>query len=41
MISYRLGRSLAWDGAKEQIIGDAEANDALAGAYRGPWTAPS
>ena len=29
MISYRLGRSLQWDGAKEQILNDKEANHLL------------
>ncbi len=36
-ISTRLGRSLRWDAAKEQIIGDAEANAMLSRPYRGPW----
>ncbi len=36
-ISTRLGRSLRWDAAKEQVTGDAEANAMLARPYRGPW----
>jgi len=36
-IAYRLGRTLTWDGAKEQIIGDAEANQLAIGTYRDPW----
>ena len=36
-ISTRLGRSLKWDAAKEQVIGDAEANRMLARPYRAPW----
>ncbi len=40
MISYKLGRSLAWDGVKEQIIGDAEANKMLSRKYRGTWEYP-
>jgi predicted dehydrogenase len=36
-ISTRLGRSLKWDAAKDQVIGDAEANAMLARPYRGPW----
>ncbi len=36
-ISTRLGRSLKWDAAKEQVVGDAEANTMLSKAYRGPW----
>lgn len=35
MISYKTGRSLKWDGAREEIIGDAEASKLLAPAYRG------
>jgi predicted dehydrogenase len=36
-ISYRLGRKLTWDGAKEQFVGDAEANKMLTKEYRKPW----
>ena len=36
-ISTRLGRSLRWDAATEQIAGDAEANQWLSRAYRAPW----
>jgi predicted dehydrogenase len=36
-ISMRLGRSLKWDAAKEQVIGDPEANRWLERPYRGPW----
>jgi predicted dehydrogenase len=36
-ISMRLGRSLRWDAAKEQVIGDAEANAMLSRPYRAPW----
>ena len=36
-ISTRLGRSLRWDAAREQIVGDAEANQWLARPYRAPW----
>jgi predicted dehydrogenase len=36
-ISTRLGRSLKWDAAKEQVAGDAEANAMLSRPYRGPW----
>jgi predicted dehydrogenase len=36
-ISTRLGRSLKWDAAKEQVVGDAEANRMLERPYRGPW----
>ena len=40
MISWRTGRSIEWDAAKEQIIGDAEANKLLSRPYRGPWVYP-
>ena len=36
-ISTRLGRSLQWDAAKEQVVGDAEANQWLMRPYRAPW----
>jgi predicted dehydrogenase len=36
-ISTRLGRSIKWDAAKEQIAGDEEANSWLARSYRAPW----
>jgi predicted dehydrogenase len=40
MISWRTGRSLEWDAAKEQIIGDSDANKLLSRPYRGPWVYP-
>lgn len=40
MLSYRLGRSLQWDGKKQQIIGDTAANAGLRRAYRGEWRYP-
>ncbi|HKE20974.1 MAG TPA: Gfo/Idh/MocA family oxidoreductase [Bryobacteraceae bacterium] len=36
-ISTRLGRSLRWNSAAEQVVGDAEANRLLARPYRAPW----
>ena len=36
-IAYRLGRQIRWDNAKEQAIGDPEANKLVAGSYRAPW----
>ncbi|MFN0120562.1 MAG: hypothetical protein ACKV2V_08675, partial [Blastocatellia bacterium] len=36
-LSMKLGRSLQWDGAKEQVVGDAEANRLLTKKYRAPW----
>jgi predicted dehydrogenase len=41
MLSLKLGRSVRWDGAKEEIIEDAEANKLLARPYRAPWQYPS
>ncbi len=40
MLSLKLGRSLAWDGQKEVVVGDAEANRLLRRTYRGPWRYP-
>jgi predicted dehydrogenase len=36
-IATRLGRSLKWDAAKENFIGDKEANAMLSRPYRKPW----
>jgi predicted dehydrogenase len=40
MVSLKLGRSIQWDGDKEEVIGDAEANTLLSRAYRAPWRYP-
>ncbi|MEO6035137.1 MAG: Gfo/Idh/MocA family oxidoreductase [Verrucomicrobiota bacterium] len=40
MISWRVGRSINWDGAKEEITGDAEASQLMSRPYRGPWVYP-
>jgi predicted dehydrogenase len=40
MLSLKLGRSIRWDGAKELISNDAEANRLLARSYRAPWEYP-
>jgi predicted dehydrogenase len=40
MASWRAGRSLQWDGEKEQIVGDPEASKLLVRPYRGPWVYP-
>lgn len=40
MISQKIGRSIEWDGAKEQIVNDEEANAHLSREYRAPWTYP-
>jgi predicted dehydrogenase len=39
-ISYRLGRSLAFDPAAERFVGDAEANRHLTRQYRAPFVVP-
>jgi predicted dehydrogenase len=36
-IALRLGRRLRWDAAREEIVGDAEANRWLTRPYRAPW----
>jgi hypothetical protein len=36
-ISYRLGRSLVFDSAKEQFAGDAQADALLRRSYRAPY----
>jgi predicted dehydrogenase len=38
--SYRLGRTLNFDTAKEQVIGDEEATRMLRGTYRAPYVVP-
>ena len=40
MLSWKLGRSIQWDGAKEQIIGDEKATALLSRPYRKPWEYP-
>ncbi len=40
MISWKLGRSIAWDGDRERILGDDEANGLLRREYRGEWRYP-
>jgi hypothetical protein len=36
-ISTRVGRTLRWDAAQEQIIGDSDANKWIDRPYRAPW----
>jgi predicted dehydrogenase len=36
-ISYRVGRTLRWDAAREVVVDDAEANALAVGTYRAPW----
>jgi predicted dehydrogenase len=39
-LSIRLGRTLKWDPAKEEIVEDAEAAKMLSRPYRAPWKLP-
>ena len=39
-LSMKLGRSLTWDHAKGQVVGDPEANKLLRRPYRAPWVHP-
>ena len=39
-LSMDLGRSLQWDHAKGQVVGDADANKRLRRPYRAPWVHP-
>ena len=41
MVSWKLGRSIQWDGAKEQIADDAKATELLSRTYRAPWQYPT
>jgi hypothetical protein len=36
-----LGRSLQWDATAGKVVGDDEANQRLARAYRGDWIHPT
>lgn len=40
MLALKLGRSIQWDGSKEECPGDAEANRLLQRDYRAPWVYP-
>lgn len=39
-LSAKVGRAIEWDGEKEQIVGDDEANKLLKREYRAPWKYP-
>ena len=41
MLSFKLGRSIEWDGEKETIPGDEAANRLLERQYREPWVYPT
>jgi hypothetical protein len=36
-VSWLVGRSIRWDGAKEQVVDDPEADALVTKPYRGPW----
>jgi len=40
-IAMKLGRTLTWDAAKHQVVGDSEANQLLRRPYRQPWVHPA
>jgi predicted dehydrogenase len=40
-LSMQLKRSLAWDAARHEVVGDAEATKLLKRDYRSPWTHPA
>jgi predicted dehydrogenase len=39
-LAMKLGRTMVWDAAKQQVVGDAEANRLLCRPYRQPWVHP-
>jgi len=39
-ISLQLGRTIHWDAARQEVIGDPEASKLLKRAYRAPWVHP-
>jgi predicted dehydrogenase len=41
MLSYKLGRSVEWDGPRLQCVGDAAANQLLRREYRKGWEYPA
>jgi predicted dehydrogenase len=41
MIAWRTGRTIQWDAAKEQILGDPAASALLSRPYRAPWVYPT
>jgi hypothetical protein len=40
MVSQKLGRGIKWDGEREVVPGDEEANRLLSRIYRPPWMYP-
>ena len=41
MLTLKLGRSVEWDGTKDEIVGDPEASALLEREYRAPWQYPT
>jgi len=41
MVSWKLGRSIQWDSAKEAVVDDPKATALLSRSYRAPWTYPT
>jgi predicted dehydrogenase len=41
MLSLKAGRSVEWDGAKEEIVGDEAAAKLMSRVYRGSWVYPT
>jgi hypothetical protein len=39
-LAMQLGRTLTWDPAKHQVVGDTEANRLLRRPYHKPWVHP-
>ncbi|HLJ50460.1 MAG TPA: Gfo/Idh/MocA family oxidoreductase [Bryobacteraceae bacterium] len=39
-LAMKLGRTLTWDAAKQEVVGDEEANRLLHRHYRAPWVHP-
>jgi hypothetical protein len=37
LIALKVNRTLMWDAAREEIIGDEDASKHLGREYRGPW----
>ena len=40
IMSFKLGRSILWDGQTDRVVNDAEANRLLRRDYRAPWKYP-
>lgn len=40
MMSYKLGRSIDWDGRSQMVVNDAEAQTLMIRSYRAPWEYP-